>query len=216
MRYLLLFTIAVLACSFNICQKIVKKDKGWEMYVYPDCSDSTTYLKQIYYARDPYNERRNGDWARYEGEYDIDERFYIHDFIWRTSSYVFKHNDSLFTDKVYYGEENSEEFYRKVMPENRRIITEKYDIYIGYYSDGTFKYFSVMTDPNNDSRATSCIQWDSLHSTRWEGVYKVDIFREPEERVDISHDTDVKNGWWKKYNDKNEVLDSIYYPDPKH
>jgi len=76
MRYLFLIATIILACSFTICDKIVKKDSGWEMYVYPDCSDSTTYLKQVYHERDPYKEKNKiGEWIRRVGEYSIDENF---------------------------------------------------------------------------------------------------------------------------------------------
>ena len=63
MRYLMLIAIVIVACSFTIREKLVKKDNGWEMYVYPDFEDSTTYFKQIYYLKDIYREKnKRGEW----------------------------------------------------------------------------------------------------------------------------------------------------------
>ena len=227
MRYLMLIAIVIVACSFTIREKLVKKDNGWEMYVYPDCEDSTTYFKQIYYLKDIYREKnKRGEWIEYAGEYDIAEFFCLHDFICRTSSYVFRHNDTFFTDKVYYSEENSEEFYRKVMVKYRSIKTEKYDIQVEYYNNGTFKNFSIITYVDGNWRRAST-EWDSLHSERWEGIYKQDRLNERRDSVFtedkfnainteiITYDSIIKNGLWKKYNNQNETLDSIYYPDPK-
>ena len=225
----MLIAIVIVACSFTIREKLVKKDNGWEMYVYPDFEDSTTYFKQIYYLKDIYREKnKRGEWIEYAGEYDIAEFFCLHDFICRTSSYVFRHNDTFFTDKVYYSEENSEEFYRKVMVKYRSIKTEKYDIDVAYYDNGTFKKINIVTYPKNEHRQIASTEWDSLHSERWEGIYKQDRLNERRDSVFtedkfnaintviITYDSIIKNGLWKKYNNQNEVVDSIYYPDPKH
>jgi len=228
MRYLFLIATIILACSFTICDKIVKKDSGWEMYVYPDCSDSTTYLKQVYHERDPYKEKNKiGEWIRRVGEYSIDENFHLHDTLLSYSNHVFGHDDTFLNQNVFYGHGVWESFQVR-FDKFRWITTEKYDIDVAYYDNGTFKKINIVTYPKNEHRQIASMEWDESHDTKWQGSRKA-VFNDRQDSVIsedestgqvntliISHDSDVKNGWWKKYNTKNEVLDSIYYPDPKH
>ncbi len=228
MRYLLLIAIIIVARSFTICDKIVKKDSGWEMYVYPDCQDSTTYLKQVYDARDPYREKnKKGEWIRYAGEYDIVEQFYLHDTLLSSSSHFFHHDDTFLNQNVFYGHDVWESFQVR-FDKFRWITTEKYDIDVAYYDNGTFKKINIVTHPKNEHRRIASIEWDQPNDTKWIGSRKA-VFNDRQDSVFIeeeltgenvtkiiSHDSDIKNGWWKKYNTMNEVLDSIYYPDPKH
>ncbi len=50
-KYLIIVAIALLCCGFNICErKVVTDGKISRVYIYPDCNDTGTYLKQRYQA----------------------------------------------------------------------------------------------------------------------------------------------------------------------
>ncbi len=50
-KYFIIIAVTLLCCGFNICERKVLTDgKIARVYIYPDCNDTSTYLKQRYQA----------------------------------------------------------------------------------------------------------------------------------------------------------------------
>ena len=215
MRYLLLFAIATLVCSFAIKDKVRTEEKSKVLYIYCDNSDSTTYIRQEIW---PPNKVSTGlveetyaskglilHISRIE---KVEEEYSIREVIYKNS------------DSHQALELTSSSYHSTKLDMNRTVkISDSFYIDFAYRANGQIKSYQwTQTEWHNGKHKdhSGITEWDSLYEYKWIGNMAIATSSYENSGFEKTLWIDVKNGWWKKYNDKNEVIDSIYYPDPKH
>ncbi len=213
MRYLLLFAIALFTCSFMVRDKVIREGGRYRLYIYPNETDTNSYLEQILYDAASSREIfylhgincRQIDVSKINGQYSVDEN--IRNEEKHTLFFSGSYHTQYFESRV-----------RKFIISNTMHLDVSYDV------NAKITSYTVTTVDRSFGNFTAVhVDWDSAYEFKWEGAFifpqDTIVFKDSttgQETTMISTHENVKSGWWKKYNDKNEVIDSIYYPDPKH
>jgi hypothetical protein len=221
MKYTIALLILIFCSSFTICRKMVVKDgkNWWQMYIYPNCTDTCTYILIDYYVRQPYKDRKIGEreWTLHGESIAVSERAYVQG----KEKYAADFHagiDTVYAEQIIKNRDNNE--HQSVTslghPSHRVIqIDDSMQIALHYFSNGTISRCELINRDQINIREV--IVWDSSYCCQWQGheervpaTNKV-IYEKPSERnAVIPHDVMRKVGVWKRYdNFTGALLDSV-------
>lgn len=198
--------IVLLFCGFNICEKKVwTNGKIARVYIYPDCDDTGTYLKQRYNAN------------------HIVEYLYIHSRlrykrildkagVWVVNEYTYsKKNDEVYRI----------DSFPDMIPDKSFDINDSCSLNIEYFADGGYHICTYGFNRNQECRhqqiCASTIVFDTVYKSKRMGSLQIicdsnavtDAFTN-DEFVKIVH-RERQTGMWYTVRDDGMRMDSIFY-----
>ena len=205
-KYLFVILGVTLFCSgFNICEKKVNVDgKLNRIYIYPDCRDTSTYVKQRYQAN------------------HIVEYLYIHSKL-RYKRILDKAGYWIVNEFTY--DKNKEtqlaDTFSSDIPDKSFDINDSCSLNIEYFGDGGYRICTYGFNRHNECKHqetfASTIVFDSLYKSKNIGSLQIicdsntvtDAFSN-EEFVKIVH-RERQTGKWYTVRLDNMVIDSTYF-----
>lgn len=206
-KYLLL-GLALLLTSFMCERKMSKQGKVATVFIYPDCNDTSCYLKQKY---EPFHivdylyidsklrskriiDRSQNSWVVNDFGYPVDAKRW--------------HRIDTFTNDL---------------PDNCYLVNDSCGLKVQYYADGGIKVCSYGFDRSSECRHSGslvpAIIFDSLYHFKSCGQVRVicdsdyvtDAFTN-QDFLKIVH-RERQTGVWRRYNKEGVKLDSLVYDD---
>lgn len=206
-RYLIVIVIVTLCCGFNLCEKKVRVDGRLNrIYIYPDCNDTSCYLKQRYQANHVVEYLYINSTLRYKRILDKTEPWIANEYIYDSTGKHEVHN----TDTL-----------RTGIPDKLFSINDSCSLNIEYYNDGGYHICTFGFDRRHECLhpdiLASTIVFDSAYAGKMEGKLQIlcdtntitDAFSE-EEVLKIVH-RERQTGLWYIYNGEDHKTDSIAY-----
>ena len=207
-KYILLIVVVLFCSAFNICEKkIITDGVISRIYIYPDCEDTSCYLKQRYQAN------------------HVVEYLYINSHL--TYKRIMDKANGWIVNEYSYdsGRENHKLLnYPGLIPDASYPINDTCSLNIEYFADGAYHICTFGFNRANECKHTgtysSTIVFDTLYKSKMEGHLQIicdtnsvtDAFTN-EELVKIVH-RERQTGTWRTYDLKNYKTDSAFY-DPK-
>ena len=197
----------VLFCSsFNICEKKVKTDgKVTRMYIYPDCDDTSCYLKQRYQANHIVEYLYINSTLQYKRILDKGDRWIANEYTYDANGKHEMHtSDTFFT-----------------IPDKTLAIRDSTSLNIEYYGDGAYHIctygYNRKKECMHPEVFASTIVFDSLYLGKMMGHLQImcdtnsvtDAYTN-EELVKIVH-RERQTGLWYSYNSDDAKKDSTVY-----
>lgn len=199
------FALAFLCFGFTICDKKVKTDgRVSRIYIYPDCNDTSTYLKQRYQAFHIVEYVYINSRLRYRRILDKAGR-------WVLNSYTYEGKKELHTIDTLAGD----------IPDHSYAINDTCALNVEYYADGACRICTYGYNRANECRHTdsfaSSIVFDSLYRGKMTGNLRIicdtneviDAYSN-EELVKIVH-RERQTGLWRIYDSNDMKKDSVVY-----
>lgn len=205
-RFGILIGVILLCCAFNICEKKVKTDgKVSRIYIYPDCNDTGTYLKQRYQA------------------FHIVEYLYVHSKL--KYKRIMDRNEVWIVNEFWYNEKNKEtaklDTFPGSPPDMSFDINDSCALSIEYFTDGGYHICTYGFNRQNeclhqDTHASSIV-FDSLYKSKTIGDLQTicdsnsitDVLTN-EDFVKIVH-RERQVGKWYTVRDDGMRIDSVVY-----
>ena len=214
MRYLLLIAITVIISGYKLKDSTHKDNNKNSIRIFPDEKDTSTFLNQVITTDSTYGRvfeifNVHGRRIRDLEISRSDRGYYVEEFLTDKSKFS---KDDTFAD--FYPHSFYSQYVVQQFTESTFIINDSLRLEVAYRSNGQIESYTRFERKKSMHHTFQWhAEWDSSYNYKWAGAFIETI--EEKGTVTINHEN-VKNGWWKKYNDKNEMIDSIYYPDPKH
>jgi hypothetical protein len=212
MRYLLLIAITVIISGYKLKDRTQKHDNKIVIRIFPDEKDTSTFLNQVITTDSTYGRvfeifNVHGRRIRHLEISRSDRGYYVEEFLTDKSKFS---KDDTFAD--FYPHSFYSQYVVQQFTESTFIINDSLRLEVAYKSNGQIESYTRIkkTFPDFDEWHA---EWDSSYNHKWAGAF---IETSEEKGTVIINHENVKSGWWKEYNTMNEVVDSIYYPDPKH
>ena len=210
-KYIMFIGLLVFCCSFNICEKKIKTDgKASRIYIYPDCADTSTYLKQRYQANHTVEYLYIHSTLKFKRILDKNGVWIINEF-----TYTKEHGEIQKTNSI-----------AGAVPDKSFAINDSCSLNIEYFADGgyhicTYGYNRANECLHKDSYA-STIVFDSLYKGKMMGSLQVICDSNSvtdaatnEEFVKIVH-RERQTGKWLTYNFDDYIIDSTRFEPGKN
>ncbi len=208
-KYLLVIALVFVCSSFNICErKVITDGTISRVYIYPDCGDTSCYLKQRYQANHVVEYLYINSELRYKRILDKTSS-------WIANVYTFTKDSSQHRVDTIAGN----------LPDYSFAINDSCSLNVEYFADGAYHICTYGYNRANECRHTdsysSTIVFDSLYKSKMMGSLQIicdtnsvtDAYTN-EEFVKIVH-RERQIGMWRTFDLKNYKTDSAYY-DPKN
>ena len=206
-KYFFIVFLVVLCSSFNLCEKKVKIDgKVSRVYIYPDCDDTSTYLKQRFQANHVVEYLYINSRLQYKRILDKTESWIVNEYSYDAYG---KH------------EVHINDTFKANIPDKIFTINDSCSLNIEYYNDGgyhicTYGYNRKRECQHPDVYA-STIVFERAYIGKMMGHLQVicdtnsvtDAFTN-EELVKIVH-RERQSGLWHTYNANDYIIDSTTY-----
>ncbi len=205
-KYLPIIVLALFCSSFNICEKkVVVNGTVNRIYIYPDCNDTSCYLKQRYQANHIVEYLYINSKLKYRRIIDKAGAWIVNEYLYNKAK----------------GEEHRNDTFVNGIPDNCFAINDSCSLNIEYFGDGgyhicTYGYNRALECIHAGTFA-STIVFDSMYKSKMEGSLQIicdtnsvtDAFTN-EEVVKIVH-RERQTGIWRSYNFSNYKTDSTLY-----
>lgn len=206
-KYLFIFFMALSFCSFNICDKKVKADgKVTRVYIYPECDDTSTYIKQRFQANHVVEYLYINSLLQYKRILDKAD-------VWVANEYVY--------DVAGKHEVHTSDTFATAIPDKCFAINDSCALNIEYYSDGgyhicTYGYNRKRECQHPDAYAGTIV-FERAYVGKMAGGLRIicdtnsitDAYSN-EELVKIVH-RERQSGLWHTYNADDHLVDSTVY-----
>ena len=209
-KYFIIAGILLFCCGFNICERKVKVDgKVSRVYIYPDCDDTGTYVKQRYQANHIVEYFYLHSSLKYKRILDRAGKWIANELSFDSLGREVRHSDTLAGD----------------LPDKGFDINDSCALNIEYYADGGYHICTYGYNRHNECKHqdtyASTIVFDSLYKSKLIGHMQIicdsnsvtDAFTN-EEFVKIVH-RERQAGMWYTVREDNMVIDSTRYEDDK-
>lgn len=221
MKYTIAIASILLLSSFTICPKMVYKDgkTWWEMYLYPNCTDTTTYIMVEYYTLEAHKERKvyEKDWVTVQPHVTIDERAMIANDVFYSSYYDAK--GSVYTEDNDYKGKWIGSSRSNSHPQERSVrVSDSTSLTISYFANGTI---SDCTLQHHKKEVKQQMVWDSTYSYIWQGntIEYTEPIEDTTLQIDgpfnntiiVKHSYDKRIGRWEKHDMQGRLLDTMNY-----
>ncbi len=205
-KYLVIIALACCCSGFNICEtKVLQNGIATRIYIYPDCNDTSCYLKLRYQANHVVEYLYIGSQLRFKRILDKAGP-------WIANEYTYEKGK---------GETHRVDTMQGALPDECLAINDTCALNIEYYGDGgihicTYGYNRALECQHTESYA-STIVFDSLYKGKMQGSLQIicdtntvtDAFTN-EDVVKIVH-RERQKGMWHTYAADNRITDSTYY-----
>jgi hypothetical protein len=205
-KYLIIIGITLFCCSFNICEKKAKVDgKISRVYIYPDCDDTSTYLKQRYQANHIVEYLYVNSKLQYKRILDKAGPWIVNEFSYGKPG----------------GETHRTDTFAGTVPDKSFGINDSCSLNIEYFGDGGYHICTYGYDRHHEcahqADYASSIVFDSLYKSKMVGSLQIicdsnsltDAFTN-EEFVKIVH-RERQVGMWYSVREDNMRIDSTKY-----
>ncbi len=206
-KYLFIIFMAVMCSGFNLCEKKVKVDgKVNRIYIYPDCDDTSCYLKQRFQANHVVEYLYINSRLQYKRILDKTESWIVNEYTYDANGKHEIHINDTFATNI---------------PDKIFTINDSCTLNIEYYNDGgyhicTYGYNRKKECLHPDAYA-STIVFERAYAGKMMGQLQVicdtnsvtDAFTN-EELVKIVH-RERQTGLWHTYNANDFIIDSTTY-----
>ncbi len=206
-RYIFFIALVAICSSFNLCEKKVFVDGRLNrVYIYPDCNDTSCYLKQRYNANHIVEYLYINSRLQYRRILDKTDVWIMNEFTYDADG---KH------------EAHKIDTLRNGIPDKSFAINDTCSLNIEYYGDGGYHICSFGYNRKNECQhvdeLASTIVFDSAYTGKMEGKLQIicdtnsviDAFS-GEELVKIVH-RERQTGKWYHYDAKGWKVDSTIY-----
>ena len=205
-RYFIVIGLALLCSSFTICEKKVKSEgKINRIYIYPDCDDTSTYLKQRYQANHVVEYLYINSKLQYRRILDKADYWVVNEYTYDNGRKEVHRNDT----------------FRSPIPDKTFTINDSSVLNIEYFNDGGYRIctygYNRKSECLHPNVFASTIVFDSTYKGKMMGNLQImcdtntvtDAFSS-EELMKIVH-RERQTGLWRKYDFDNVKTDSMVY-----
>ncbi len=206
-RYIFFIALIAICSSFNLCEKKVFTDGRLNrVYIYPDCDDTSCYLKQRYNANHIVEYLYVHSRLQYRRILDKTD-------VWIMNEYTYDANGQ--------HEKHILDTLRGAIPDISFTINDSCSLNIEYYGDGGYHICTFGYNRKNECQHSrelaSTIVFDSAYAGKMEGKLQIicdtnsvtDAYS-GDELVKIVH-RERQTGKWYHYNNQGWKTDSTIY-----
>ena len=175
------------------------------VYIYPDCEDTSCYLKQRYQANHVVEYLYVNSKLQYRRILDKADPWIVNEYTYENGKKEVHRNDT----------------FQAFIPDKTFNINDSFSLSLSYFNDGGYRICTYGYNRKNEclhpGALASTIVFDSIYQGKMEGQLRVicdtntvtDAFSNEELMKIVHHER--QTGLWRKYNFDNIKTDSLVY-----